>query len=123
MLAIEVHELTRNYNGLCAVDKISFEVDQGEIFGYLGPNGAGKTTLFNLISGMLNPTTGRIFFLGKDITKMSPHRRVALGLARTYRRAGDRKSAIEQYRRVLELDRRHTQAKKELRDLLVDEKS
>ncbi|MBK5108581.1 MAG: ABC transporter ATP-binding protein [Anaerolineales bacterium] len=67
MLAIEVHELTRNYNGLCAVDKISFDVEQGEIFGYLGPNGAGKTTTIRMLTGQLRPTSGSASVMGCDV--------------------------------------------------------
>lgn len=58
MNAIEVQDLTRDYNGLRAIDKISFSVDQGEIFGFLGPNGAGKTTTIKILTGQLRPTSG-----------------------------------------------------------------
>ncbi|UCD42180.1 MAG: ABC transporter ATP-binding protein [Chloroflexota bacterium] len=58
MKAIEVSNLTRDYNGLRAVDGISFSVDQGEIFGFLGPNGAGKTTTIKILTGQLRPTSG-----------------------------------------------------------------
>jgi ABC-2 type transport system ATP-binding protein len=58
MKAIEVHDLTRDYNGLRAVDGISFTVDRGEIFGFLGPNGAGKTTTIKILTGQLRPTLG-----------------------------------------------------------------
>jgi ABC-2 type transport system ATP-binding protein len=58
MKAIEVHDLTRDYNGLRAVDGISFSVEPGEVFGFLGPNGAGKTTTINILTGQLRPTAG-----------------------------------------------------------------
>ncbi|MHC1635038.1 MAG: ATP-binding cassette domain-containing protein [Candidatus Methanospirareceae archaeon] len=67
MVAIEVRNLTRKFNGLTAVDNISFEVKRGEIFGLLGPNGAGKTTTINMLSTLLNPTSGHARVAGYDI--------------------------------------------------------
>ena len=67
MKAIEVKDLTRNFNGLCAVDRISFDVEQGEIFGYLGPNGAGKTTTIRILTGQLRPTSGSARVMGSDV--------------------------------------------------------
>jgi ABC-2 type transport system ATP-binding protein len=67
MKSIQVHDLTRDYNGLRAVDRIEFEVDQGEIFGYLGPNGAGKTTTIRMLTGQLRPTSGSASVMGCDI--------------------------------------------------------
>ena len=67
MKAIEVKDLTRNFNGLCAVDRISFDVEQGEIFGYLGPNGAGKTTTIRILTGQLRPTGGSARVMGCDV--------------------------------------------------------
>jgi ABC-2 type transport system ATP-binding protein len=67
MKAIEVHELTRNYNGLRAVDGISFAVEAGEIFGFLGPNGAGKTTTIRMLTGQLRPTSGTARVVGCDV--------------------------------------------------------
>jgi ABC-2 type transport system ATP-binding protein len=58
MNAIEVRNLTRYYNGLCAVDHISFDVDSGEVFGFLGPNAAGKTTTIKMLTGQLRPRRG-----------------------------------------------------------------
>jgi ABC-2 type transport system ATP-binding protein len=66
MKAIEVQNLTRDYNGLRAVDHINFSVEAGEIFGFLGPNGAGKTTTIHLLLGLLEPTEGRADVLGFD---------------------------------------------------------
>jgi len=76
--------LTKNFAGLSALDQVSFDVDDGSITGIIGPNGAGKTTAFNLITGVLKPSSGRILFAGADITAVSLERRVGLGLARTY---------------------------------------
>ena len=67
MKAIEVKDLTRDYNGLRAVDGINFEVDQGEIFSYLGPNGAGKTTTIRMLTGQLRPTNGSARVMDCDV--------------------------------------------------------
>jgi ABC-2 type transport system ATP-binding protein len=67
MIAIEVLDLTRDYNGERAVDGISFQVDKGEIFGYLGPNGAGKTTTIRMLTGQLRPTSGSAQVMGCDV--------------------------------------------------------
>jgi ABC-2 type transport system ATP-binding protein len=69
MKAIEVQELTRDYNGLRAVDGISFDVEPGEIFGFLGPNGAGKTTTIKMLTGQLRPTTGTALVMGCDVVE------------------------------------------------------
>jgi ABC-2 type transport system ATP-binding protein len=69
MKSIEVDELTREFNGLTAVNRIRFEVEQGEIFGFLGPNGAGKTTTVRMLTGQLRPTSGRARVMGYDIVE------------------------------------------------------
>jgi ABC-2 type transport system ATP-binding protein len=69
MHAIEVSKLTRHYNGLCAVDHISFDVEVGEVFGFLGPNGAGKTTTIKMLTGQLRPTQGKATVAGWDIVQ------------------------------------------------------
>jgi branched-chain amino acid transport system ATP-binding protein len=79
---LRLQGLTRRFGGLAAVDGVDLAIHTG-ISAVIGPNGAGKTTLFNLISGLLAPTTGRINFLGRDITGLPTHRRARLGLART----------------------------------------
>jgi branched-chain amino acid transport system ATP-binding protein len=81
---LKVEKLTRRFGGLVAVDEVSFEVQEGEIFGLIGPNGAGKTTLFNLITGLTVPTSGRQFYRGQDITNAKPHQIAAKGIARTF---------------------------------------
>ncbi len=75
---------TKEFGGILALSDVNFHLNEGERRAIIGPNGAGKTTLFNLISGMSRPTAGRILFLDRDITKMPPHRRTAMGLARTF---------------------------------------
>lgn len=74
----------KNFTGLRALNDISLSVEHGDRCALIGPNGAGKTTLLNLISGALPPTEGQIFYCGKDITRLPPYRRAALGIARTY---------------------------------------
>ncbi|MGE5554619.1 MAG: ABC transporter ATP-binding protein [Betaproteobacteria bacterium] len=81
---LQVSGLTIRFGGLLAVDEVSFAVPQGSVTGLIGPNGAGKTTIFNAITGFLTPTSGRILFAGKDITRRKPHELAALGLARTF---------------------------------------
>ena len=82
--ALVLERITRHFGGLKAVDNVSLTVATGARHALIGPNGAGKTTLFNLISGELTPTTGRIALFGTDATRLAPHKRAALGLARTF---------------------------------------
>jgi len=82
--ALTLADLSREFGGLRAVDGVSLEVAPGERRAIIGPNGAGKTTLFSLISGETRPSHGRISLFGRDVTRLSPHRRASLGLARTY---------------------------------------
>jgi len=81
---LELTGLTRRFAGLTAVDGVDLRVETGGIHAVIGPNGAGKTTLFNLISGLIPPSAGKIMFAGKDVTRRSVHARAALGLARTF---------------------------------------
>lgn len=85
MLCVE--GLTRRFGGLMALKDLSFEVHPGQIVGLIGPNGAGKTTAFNLISGTLPPSAGRILFRGKLINGGPPNAVVGQGLARTFQNA------------------------------------
>jgi branched-chain amino acid transport system ATP-binding protein len=84
MLALQLAGVSRAFGGLVAVDRVSLDVRPGERRALIGPNGAGKTTLFNLISGEVAPTAGRITLFGHDVTRLAPHRRAGLGLGRTY---------------------------------------
>jgi branched-chain amino acid transport system ATP-binding protein len=84
MRLLEVRELTKTFGGLAAVSNLGFAMDEGECLGLIGPNGAGKTTCFNLISGFLQPTKGRIFFKGENITGLKPYVVVKRGLVRTF---------------------------------------
>jgi branched-chain amino acid transport system ATP-binding protein len=77
-------DLTLSFGGLRAVDRVSFDVRQGEVFTLIGPNGAGKTTIFNLISRIYQPAAGTLVFDGHDLLALPPHRIAALGIARTF---------------------------------------
>ena len=86
MAILEVSDVTVNFGGNRAVDNVSLPVEQGSLTGLIGPNGAGKTTLFNVISGLLPPSSGRVTMEGSDITRRKPHQRAKMGLARTFQR-------------------------------------
>ncbi len=81
---LETSGLTVAFGGLLAVNNVDLFLSEGEILGIIGPNGAGKTTFFNLITGFLKPTTGRILFCGQDITRFHPSRIAKLGICRTF---------------------------------------
>lgn len=81
---LKVENLTKKFGELEAVSNVSFEVKEHECLGIIGPNGAGKTTLFNVISGFLRPTAGRVKFMDMDIVGKKPHELVKLGLTRTF---------------------------------------
>ena len=84
MSYLAVEDLSISFGGIRAVDDVSFEVEEGEVFAIIGPNGAGKTTLFNLVSGIYFPDDGNVRFAGRDITSLPAHRIAPLGLARTF---------------------------------------
>jgi branched-chain amino acid transport system ATP-binding protein len=81
---LNVKDLSMAFGRIVVANGIAFSVGENEILGIIGPNGAGKTTLFEMLSGHLSPSTGRIHFLGEDITDLAPHERARLGIARTY---------------------------------------
>ena len=84
MSYLRVDNLSLHFGGLKAVDAVSFEIPQGEIFTIIGPNGAGKTSIFNMISRLYEPTTGHLFFEDRDITEVPPHQIASMGIARTF---------------------------------------
>ena len=84
MSRLEIEGVSRQFGSLVAVNRVSMSVAAGELRAVIGPNGAGKTTLFNLISGFFPPSAGRLLFDGRDITALPAHRRVAMGIARTF---------------------------------------
>ena len=84
MSFFEIKNLVKHFGGLAAVNNVSFEVQQGEIFGLIGPNGSGKTTIFNMISNYHHPTSGSVYFKDKDITGLKTFKICKLGVARTF---------------------------------------
>jgi len=122
-MLLEVENLVKEFGGVVANADISLELEEGEIVGLIGPNGAGKTTLFNCIVGYYKPTSGKVFFEGKDITGWSAHRVAKQGIGRTFQimkimpnltveenamigafcRIADRRIASREAREVLEL--------------------
>jgi branched-chain amino acid transport system ATP-binding protein len=81
---LQLNGVSKSYGALKAVDKLDLAVDHGEALAVIGPNGAGKTTLFNLISGDVAASGGRVLFDGIDMTAMPPHSRSRLGIGRSY---------------------------------------
>jgi len=81
---LQIRDLTKRFGGVLASDSISLDVPAGELHAIIGPNGAGKSTLIGQLAGEIVPEKGRIFFHGRDITRMPTHRRSALGLARSF---------------------------------------
>ena len=81
---LAVSGLTKRFGGFLAVNQISFEVREGEILGLIGPNGSGKTTTFNMIAGMLRPSSGSVRFKGEEIGGLPAHRICRLGVGRTF---------------------------------------
>jgi branched-chain amino acid transport system ATP-binding protein len=81
---LQTIEVTKRFGGLTALDRVNYSVREGEIRGIIGPNGAGKTTFFNVVTGELEPTAGKIFLRGEDITGLSPHLICRKGLGRTF---------------------------------------
>jgi branched-chain amino acid transport system ATP-binding protein len=84
MPLLEVNLLSKEFDGLRALDQVTFSTEGAEILGIIGPNGAGKTTLFNLISGIFTPTSGEIRFQGESLRGLKPHQISHLGIGRTF---------------------------------------
>ena len=81
---LKIQNVTKQFGGVVAIKDVNFEVKQNEIFALVGPNGAGKTTLFNIITGAITPTKGKVFFKDEEITGLSPVKIVEKGIARTF---------------------------------------
>ena len=84
MSLLSIETMTKEYDGVRALDRVSLRVEKGNIKGLIGPNGAGKSTLFHLISGVEKPDSGKILFKEKNITSLEPHERAAVGIGRTF---------------------------------------
>lgn len=85
-IQLKVENIHMAFGGVQALLGVSFEVRKGEIFSIIGPNGAGKTVMLNCINGLYHPQKGRIFFEGKEITKLKPYQRAQLGISRTFQK-------------------------------------
>jgi len=85
-MILEVEGLTKSFGGLMAVNKVDLQIEDRELSSIIGPNGAGKTTLFNLLSGKLRPSSGRVIFKGEEISKLSPREICLKGIGRSFQR-------------------------------------
>jgi branched-chain amino acid transport system ATP-binding protein len=83
---LDVRSVKKSFGGIAAVSDVSFDVKRGEIVSLIGPNGAGKTTCFNLISGFLKPSAGKVFFDGTEVTGRAPHAIARLGVVRSFQK-------------------------------------
>ena len=92
MSLLKAENISISFGGLKALNQVSFEISQGEVFGIIGPNGAGKTTIFNCISRFYDLQEGEIFFRDKEISRMGPHQVANLGIARTFRTSNSSKT-------------------------------
>jgi branched-chain amino acid transport system ATP-binding protein len=81
---LQVRDVTKTFGGIIALNRVSFDVFEGEILGIIGPNGSGKTTVVNCITGFVKSSSGRVLFRGKDITGQPPHKIADLGVTRTF---------------------------------------
>jgi branched-chain amino acid transport system ATP-binding protein len=84
MAILDVRSLSKHFGGFRALENLNLKIEPGTIWAIIGPNGAGKSTLFNLITGMLKPTEGEIYFKGMNLKDLKPNKRTALGIALTF---------------------------------------
>lgn len=85
-IVLRTEDLTKHFGGLAAVQDVSIEIIEGQIHSVIGPNGAGKTTFFNMLTGAMEATKGKIFFRGQDITALKEHQIPHLGIARSFQK-------------------------------------
>ncbi|MEE9495729.1 MAG: ABC transporter ATP-binding protein [Desulfobacterales bacterium] len=81
---LKVTDLSKYFGGVRAVHRVNFDLREGELLGFIGPNGSGKTTIVNLITGFVKPSSGNVVYKGREVTALAPHKRVLLGMARTF---------------------------------------
>ena len=86
-VVLEVDDISKSFGGVVAVREVSFHLQEGELLGIIGPNGSGKTTLVNLLTGFVKPDSGKVAYLGKNITGKMPYKIAELGIARTFQMA------------------------------------
>jgi branched-chain amino acid transport system ATP-binding protein len=106
---LELENITIRFGGLVAVSDVSLQVREGELVGLIGPNGAGKTTVFNMITGVYQPTDGKIIFAGKSTARKKPHALTKSGMARTFQniRLFGSMSVFDNVRAATQLHRAH----------------
>jgi ABC-type branched-subunit amino acid transport system ATPase component len=85
-VALEVRNIARNFGGVVALRDVTFSVREGEVMGLIGPNGAGKSTLFEIVSGNIRPSAGRVSYFGRDCTTLASHLRRRAGMCRTFQK-------------------------------------
>jgi branched-chain amino acid transport system ATP-binding protein len=83
-MILQSHDLVKAFGGVAAINHLSLEVEKGSVFGIIGPNGSGKTTFFNLVTGMIPVTSGKVTYNGRNITGLRPHEIAELGIGRTF---------------------------------------
>jgi branched-chain amino acid transport system ATP-binding protein len=81
---LQVHDVTKTFGGITALNQVSFDLNEGDILGIIGPNGSGKTTLINCITAFIKMTSGKVFFRGKDISSKPAHKIADMGITRTF---------------------------------------
>jgi len=84
MPILQLENVTKKFGGVVALNNVTFQVEKSEVLGVIGPNGSGKTTLINVISGVYKPESGKLIYKGTNITRVKPHLRCRMGIARTY---------------------------------------
>ncbi len=90
--------VTKDFMGLRAIDNLDFAVKRSSIHGLIGPNGAGKTTFFNLVTGLLPVTVGKVYFDSEEVTNLKSHVRAGMGMSRTFQEGGPTRTWLNSHR-------------------------